>query len=107
MCDVPDHLRWGRPSRKKEGRYTRRVSERCQKRVVARPWRDIEAPAPRIRRLSCEQTRSLASERGHLPAEIREFLVDALESHGDLCGAVCGSVVESESGAGVSAAMKS
>jgi hypothetical protein len=52
-------------------------------RFPARLWWAIEAPAPRIRRLSCEQTTSLRPAEGQqdLPAEIRQLLVDALESH--------------------------
>jgi hypothetical protein len=30
----------------------------------------------------------------HLPTEVCEFLVDALESHGDLCVCVCGGLVQ-------------
>lgn len=31
VSDVPDHLRWGQPSRKREGHYACRVSENCEK----------------------------------------------------------------------------
>lgn len=56
----------------------------CSHPSVARLHHCVYSVAPRIRWLSCEHTRKPRDgrKRSHVPAEISELLVDALESHG-------------------------
>lgn len=114
--DVPGHRLWGRHCTKREDHWGGRVSERFGSVRFLRGTRQPEArhsdPAARCghthtlrhRRRSCEQAatppprRSLAGQgrggkggggRGHVPTEISEFFVNALESHGMVwCGVV-------------------
>jgi hypothetical protein len=83
--DVPDHLRWGQLSRRREGRYGSTVSQMSQP-----AWCCQAAPlhptctAPHVR---VKEQAALSTEgKGHVPTEVRKLLVDALESHGYCAG---------------------
>jgi hypothetical protein len=82
---------------KREGRYIHSQPDDAHTIPVAmQSWTSrLTTPlSDAVRRAS----RAVRGQR-HLPTEIREFLVDALESHGDVCGGMCGVgvwIVESE-----------
>lgn len=81
------------PAEQEEGGSLQyRVSDMGYPGEMVKLWRQFEASAPRSRRASCEQTIGGAVEKGprDIPAEICEFLVDALESHGYGCVCVVG-----------------
>jgi hypothetical protein len=81
---IPDHLRWDRPSRKKEGHCRLNVSRTCKIVFVTRAGGDGGSglSTPHCGQ-SCEQT--AARKRADVPAEVGEFLVDTLKSHGAVC----------------------
>jgi hypothetical protein len=83
--DVPDHLRWGQLSRRREGRYTYIVSllfppSWCREATPLRPG--CSAPHPVAVMRAKSEPRCPREEGCHVPTEVRKLLVNALESHG-------------------------